>query len=193
MVAALGLNPKEGMSPVAIRDLFSALDDAPSSTAEPVSVLIVGGAAISLQWNAARVTNDVDVISDHLPAEVRQAAARVAVDHEGVGPNWLNDAAIVARPTGPVPEEPTLIYQGRNLLVSGAGPRYVLAMKLFSGRWADRRDLHLLFDAANIESRDELDRLVTQAYPGVPIHTAARLLIDETWEAYITTRSQHPG
>ena len=53
MVAALGLNPKEGMSPVAIRDLFSALDDALSSTAEPVSVLIVGGAAISLQWNAA--------------------------------------------------------------------------------------------------------------------------------------------
>ena len=59
----------------------------------PLDMLAVGGAAISLQWNPGRLTNDVDVVSEGLPPELWAAVARVAADREDVQPDWLNAAA----------------------------------------------------------------------------------------------------
>jgi len=61
--------------------------------AQPFDLLAVGGAAIALQWDPGRVTDDVDVISDLLPADLWEGAAAVAASRDDVRADWLNDAA----------------------------------------------------------------------------------------------------
>ena len=50
--------------------------------------MIAGGAAIALRV-PSRVTGDVDVVSEGMPAAVRRAAERVASRH-GLRPDWIN-------------------------------------------------------------------------------------------------------
>lgn len=182
-MAAVGLIP-ESFTPDDLGGLFAALDSKLGVRDDPVRLLVVGGAAIALRWNPERLTKDVDVVSDWLPTEVRAAVAAVALEREGVPPGWLNDAAFVSRPPGPMPEEPTVVYRGENLTVSVAGPRYVLAMKVFSRRWVDRRDLPVLLEAAGVGTRNELDVLVDEAYPELSLRPTARCFMDDAWAAY---------
>ena len=178
-----------GLTPARIRELLDALDTELGDLAEPFDLLVVGGAAIAMQWNPRRLTNDIDVVSTELPRELPAAVARVAADRAGVVTNWLNDAAVVAAPIGSISVAPTLFYQGRNFTVHVAGASYVLAMKLLAGRRSDRQDLQILIKAASVASRDELVELVDRAYPGVPLHYAARRLLDEAWDEYARARS----
>ena len=71
-----------------LRQLFAEVDQ--ELTAD-VSVLIGGGAAMTLLWGT-RGTNDVDVVSDDMTPELRAAVARVGA-REGIGEDWLNDGA----------------------------------------------------------------------------------------------------
>lgn len=49
--------------------LFQAVDAGlhGSDIRSPVKIVIVGGAAIALQWNPRRTTYDVDVVSEGIP------------------------------------------------------------------------------------------------------------------------------
>ena len=76
-----------------------ALDTKLAPQPHPLDILVVGGAAIALLWNPNRLTRYVDVV-ERLPGVVEQAAAAVAAETEGLSLRWLNDAAVVARPTG---------------------------------------------------------------------------------------------
>lgn len=190
-MAPLGLTSDAGrLSPDQIAGLFAAVDSKLEPRAKPVEVLVVGGAAIALLWNPSRLTRDVDVVTDRVPDEVWRAAAEVAAETEGLAPSWFNAAALVARPTGPIPDEPTIVYSGTNLVVSVAGPRFLLAMKVFSGRpEADADDLPVLFDAARITSIDDLHDLYREAYPGVPLHQTAERLMEQAWNDYAANRA----
>lgn len=70
-MASLGLNPDSGFSAAQWYSLLGALDrwtvDALGEVDEPYALLVVGGAAISMQWNPRRLTHDVDVVSEGLP------------------------------------------------------------------------------------------------------------------------------
>ena len=172
------------LSPSQISDLFAALDSKLPPRAVPVDLLLVGGAAISFQWNPDRLTRDVDVV-DPLPEDV---VAAVAADTEGLSTHWLNDGAMVARPLGSIPRSPTVVYAGSALTVSTAGAPYVLAMKVTAGRNADRADLPVLFAAAEVTSVDDVYALQRLAYPGVPLHAAARRLTEQAWADYARAR-----
>lgn len=63
-------------------------------------VYIVGGAAIALQHDGRRTTDDVDALA--APAGAVGAAAREVAAEEGLPDNWLNDAARAWIP--PLPE-----------------------------------------------------------------------------------------
>ncbi len=99
--------------------------------AEPVRLYIGGGAAMSTMY-AQRLTNDVDVMSEGMTAEVRAAAEQISQRHAGLDDRWLNDDAKVVRVNVPMDER--LIFEGRNLSVYAAGPRYLLAAKLTANR-----------------------------------------------------------
>ena len=95
-MVALGLTPDEGLTPAQLYGLMGALDQWLVSEVGkmPTSfeLLVVGGAAVSLQWDPARLTNDVDVISDRLPRALWEGAASVATSQKGVRTDWLGYA-----------------------------------------------------------------------------------------------------
>lgn len=158
--------------------------------------MIAGGAAVALLWDEQRITNDVDVVSEGMTPQLRAAVSRVAQDY-GLQPDWFNDAAKLKAPALDV-GEPILVFDGARLRVYAAPPRYVLAMKLVSARNIDQRDTPALFRASGIESREELYRLVEDAYPPRLIPAATRYIIDQVWETHSRggiedTGEQKPG
>ena len=62
--------------------------------------------------------------------------------------------------------------------------RYVLVMKLVSARQIDQGDIPALLRASKIESREEMYRLVEDAYPPRFIPAATRYIIDRMWEKH---------
>ena len=188
-MAALGLTPEEGLTPDQLLGLFGALDQwlvrRLGKLAAPFELLVVGGAAISMQWDPGRVTNDVDVVSDRLPGDLWEGAAEVAAGQEGVRPDWLNDAAKIGALSRQVDAGPTLVYEGTNLLVYGASARYVMAMKLVAGREIDLKDLPTLLRAADFESLDEALEWVTRAHSHRLIPVAAQYILEEAWADFL--------
>ncbi len=185
-MAALGLIPDEGLTPAQIYGLMGALDlwliSEMGELAEPCDLLVVGGAAVSLQWNPARLTNDIDVISDMLPGGLWEGAAAVAGAQEGVRLDWLNDAAKIGALSHEVDARPTLLYEGRTLRVYGAGARYVLAMKLVAGREVDLGDLPTLLEAAAFESLDDALEWTARAHSHRQVPVAAQYILEDAWE-----------
>ena len=149
----------------------------------PVEIVIVGGAAVAMQWNRRRTTYDVDVVSEDIPVELWGVVADVG-ERVGLDSNWLNAAARVKAPTGSTPGEPTEIYRGPNLRVYGASPHFVLAMKLLSGRDVDLRDMPALLEAARPRIRDDLYDLVERAYPNRQIPASTQYIIEQVWTDY---------
>lgn len=89
-----------------------------------------------------RLTGDMDIISEGMHNDLRQACETVALKHN-LAPDWINDGAKGF--TVSVDLEPERIFTGQRLILDSAGPRYLLAMKLLSGRRADEEDcIHLI-------------------------------------------------
>ena len=190
-MAALGLSDNPNLLDVErIGGLFQAVNAGLSASGlrAPVEIVVVGGAAVAMQWNRRRTTYDVDVVSEGIPGVFWDVVA--AVGHgQDLGADWLNAAARIKAPTGPTPGEPSELYVGSHLRVYGANCHYVLAMKLVSGRMIDRDDMPALMEAARPTSRDALYDLVERAYPNVQIPTSARYIIEEVWADYVAA---HP-
>lgn len=147
----------------------------------PYHILVVGGAAIAMQWDHARMTNDVDVVSDDLASELREGVAAVAAKQRGVRTDWLNDAAKIGSLSPQVDPDPCLIYKGTKLMVYGASARYVMAMKLVAHRPIDLEDLPILLREADFESLEEALEWVARAHSHRPIPVAAQYLLEELW------------
>lgn len=100
-------------------------------------VIIAGGAAIVLLYNARNSTKDVDVVafSPSDPVPIRAAALRVS-DSLGLPENWLNDGAkgyLHGLRRGEI------VLEQPNLLVRTLAPEQLLAMKLCA--WRDDVDI----------------------------------------------------
>ena len=142
-------------------ELDAELDGAASS--RPKANLMVGGGFVMATRMSARMTGDIDIISDDLDAEMRSAAARVAQTH-GIPGDWLNDgpkAFAVALEHAEVP-----VYGGRNFTLVSPGERYILAMKLAAARVQDEADAVLLVRELRISDLGELLDLIESALPG---------------------------
>ncbi|MDE0171390.1 MAG: hypothetical protein OXS29_18085 [bacterium] len=186
-MASLGLNPDSGFSAAQWYSLLGALDrwtvDALGEVDEPYALLVVGGAAISMQWNPRRLTHDVDVVSEGLPPALWKGAAEVAAGIEGVRADWINNAAKIKVLSPLVDADPTLLYEGRNLRVYGASARYVTAMKAFAGRPWDLEDLPGVLAESRFESLDEAFAWVERAHAGRQVPVSAQYYLQDAWDA----------
>ncbi len=174
-----------------IGELFQAVDAGlhGAGLRSPVEIVVVGGAAIALQWNRARTTYDVDVVSEGIPSAFWRVVEAVGRD-EGLEDGWLNAAARVKAPPGPTPGEPRSVYLGSNLRVYGASAHYVLAMKLLAGRETDRADTPTLLEAPSRRARTSCTTFDgDQAYPAAQIPASTSYIIDQVWEDHIRS---HP-
>ena len=178
-----------GFSAEQLPALFRELDAELASEIldTPCRIVIAGGAAIALRV-PSRVTGDVDVVSDGMPAAVRRAAERVASRH-GLRPDWINDAAKLK--TVAVAADPEPVFEGARLVVESAGPRYLLAMKLVSARPVDKADCVALVKELGIDHVDELLGLIEEAVPWKPNRTVTmRYFAEEVVEEATRSHSR---
>ncbi|MEZ5086910.1 MAG: DUF6036 family nucleotidyltransferase [Tessaracoccus sp.] len=131
------------------------------------SIYIVGGAAMALEFDARRITRDVD-------ADVRsggdafwEAVAAVA-DRHGLSLDWINSraAAFFSNESDTDAHELTL----PGLRIAVASPRHLIAMKLRAMRRRDIDDLETLFRHLRITSPEEAaaihDEFFDESYMG---------------------------
>ncbi|MCY4104971.1 MAG: hypothetical protein OXG55_17185 [bacterium] len=126
-----------------------------------VEIAAIGGGVLALRW-ADRATADLDVVSESMPLALRSAAARVAGRHN-LRPDWINDAAKIKTPD--LDPQLELLFAGDRLTVYGAGPRYLLATKLFAARAHDFDDALRLAAETGITDADDMLDLLADAYP----------------------------
>ena len=159
-----------------IRTALVALDEELGRSGVRGELFVVGGAAMALAYDARRATVDVD--ATFLPAsEVRHAARRVA-DQLGLEPDWLNDGAKAFMP-GNDPNQ-VGVFEGNNLSVAAASPRYLLSMKLLAARVdRDQDDIRALYELCGFTTAEEGLRLLDTTYPDHVIAPRAQFLLQE--------------
>ncbi|MCY4515860.1 MAG: hypothetical protein OXB99_01325 [Acidimicrobiaceae bacterium] len=146
-------------------DLFEEVDDVLSEEASPgvmYVLYVIGGVAMGALFDG-RMTQDVDVATAEIPPQVLEAASAVA-RRRNIAANWINNqaAGFVEAELPPSAFDP--IYEGRCLLVRGASPRILLALKLMSGRGRDIADIIELADATGNRSTGALVSLCDQVF-----------------------------
>lgn len=104
-------------------------------------VLLLGGAATCLAYDARGMTQDVDAVFE--PKAVVRAEATGVADELGLAPDWLNDAAKGFMSMAPMGER-RAVLEIPGLRVWAPPPDYIFAMKCLAARSEDRRDIQML-------------------------------------------------
>jgi hypothetical protein len=144
-------------------------------------IVLAGGAALVLLYNAREATRDVDVVVSAGSAnaqEIREAACRVAATL-ALPEDWLNDGA-KGYLKGFLPGE--VLLDRPPLLVRALGPQQLLAMKLSAWRDdVDISDARLLLPEIQ-GGRDEVWSAIEPfLVPGRELK--ARYAFDDLWES----------
>lgn len=160
-----------------LRELIAAL----AHTGEAVQLRIVGGAAISLAYNAARAST-VDIDAVLTPRDVILDAASTIADKRGWVKDWLNDSARIFVPEGFGHRTPEWIPlpspEGVDVFVASA--ETLLAMKLKAAMRRGLRevaDLRVLLAITGIGSVDEADELLDAFFPSDALTEKARQVV----------------
>jgi hypothetical protein len=99
-------------------------------------------------------------------------------DELGLEPDWLNDGAKSFMP-GNDPNQIS-VFDGNNLSVAAASPRYLLAMKLLAARVdRDQDDIRALYELCGFSTAEEGLRLLEMTYPSHVIAPRAQFLLQE--------------
>ena len=125
---------------------FTALGERLVRRGVVADLFIVGGAAMALAYDAARVTRDVDAMfKPH--GIVHEEAMRVATDL-GLPRWWLNEQASTYI-SGKEDADKRRVFDHPGLRVMAASPRHIFAMKALTARTRDIDDLRLLADTSS--------------------------------------------
>jgi hypothetical protein len=131
---------------------------------------------MALAYSTRRVTRDIAAVFEPKLA-IYQAAERVA-ERLDLPEDWLNDGVKgflpgADRDAAPLPEI-------TGIEVTGASPRYPLAMKLLAMRVGeDDDDIRILLRQTGIASPDEALALLARMYPSHEPPLKTRLFLDE--------------
>ena len=158
-------------------DIRALLDDLAAELAARgarAGLLLVGGAALAVAYDATRAARDLDAM--FIPTNVvRQAAA---AEHRELAEDWLNDAVKGFLP-GPGPDAQRF-SSSDSLIADVASPGHPLAMTLFAARAEiDAEDIILPYRQLGFTTVDEGLDLVEQACPGRPIPAKVKFLRTE--------------
>jgi len=156
-----------------------ALSDELEGSTDPAEVLVLGGAALVLLYEARDSTKDVDVLVEGSTsrAEIRSAAIRVA-SSLGLPEDWLNDAAkgfVHGLSPG------ATLLETPSLLVRALAPEQLLAMKLCAWRDdIDIADARLLLGKLEGAHDEIWARVEPHLVPGRELK--ARYAFEDLWE-----------
>jgi hypothetical protein len=147
-----------------LRRLFELLNKELSRSGTQGELFLVGGAVMCLAYSARPSTQNVDALF-RPPAQVREAAARVAVRAK-VNPDWLNDA-VKGFMSSQGDFAPFLELDHLRIMV--AQPEYLLAMKSSAMRigpeFHDEEDIRYLLRLLEIRTYEKAIATITKYYP----------------------------
>jgi predicted nucleotidyltransferase len=123
---------------------------------------VVGGAAMTLAYDAKRVTRDVDALL--IPHGVVVEEAHAVADELGLPYWWLNEQASVYI-SGKEDPGKRRVFDHPGLRVMAASPEHIFAMKALAARARDIDDLRRLAEIVGIRSVEEALRLCVDFYP----------------------------
>jgi hypothetical protein len=134
------------------------------------------GAAMAIAYDARRTTTDVDAVI--VPSkEVRIAASRVA-EELGLEDDWLNDSVKGFIPG--VDIEQVGVFEGTNLHVDAASPRFLLNMKLMASRTErDLDDIKALYELCGLSTAEEGLSILESFYSQELILPRVQFLLQE--------------
>jgi hypothetical protein len=147
-----------------LRRLFELLNKELGRSGTQGELFLVGGAVMCLAYAARPSTQDVDALF-RPPAQVREAAARVAIQAK-VKADWLNDAVKgFMSPRGDF----AAFLELDHLRIMMAQPEYLLAMKCLAMRigaeFHDEDDIRYLLRLLEVRNCEEAVAIITKYYP----------------------------
>ncbi len=159
-----------------ILNAFELLDDELRRMGIEADLFVVGRAAMAVAYDARRATTDVDAV--FVPSkEVRTATSRVA-EELGLEEDWLNDGVKAFLPGKDA--EQVGVYEGANLHVAAASPRFLSAMKLMASRTErDLDDMKTLYEICGLTTAEEGLEVLESFYPQNLILPRVQFLLQE--------------
>lgn len=161
-----------------IRRAFAVLSEELERHGQHAEIVVVGGAALVLLFDARESTKDVDAYFVKPEASVIRDAAEAVADRLNLPADWLNDGAKAYLVTVTAGE---LLYHSRGLTVRAASTAQLLAMKLAAWRDAvDRGDAKLLLSQM-AGSADDIWAAVKPFVPSRQLDKAS-YAFEDLWE-----------
>jgi hypothetical protein len=160
---------------------FTALGERLARRGIVADVYIVGGAAMSLAFDARRATRDVDAL--FTPHGVVLEEAQAVARELGLPRSWLNEQASVYISTRS-DREARPVFEHRGLRVSAASPSHLLAMKILSARrYADLDDAVLLLRILGFTSLKQVEEVCSTVFPQEPLTDRSQLFAEDALSA----------
>ena len=156
---------------------FSSLARQLAARGVRAHIYIAGSAPLVLAHRRSRTTRDVDALAIDPRGPVLESARAVARE-QGLPDDWLNDQ-IRFVPILPPRRDPRaeVLFDSESLVVTGASPAHILAMKVRAARPRDLEDIKMLARELGIATMAEVREIHAAAYPydGIPVAAVDRV------------------
>jgi hypothetical protein len=166
----------------AITELLTEVARRIDGAGQSASILLVGGAAIAVEYGDRPATRDVD--AGFAPADVVVAAAADVARARGLPADWLNDKVNMWMPHHGVQEtEWRIVHRQGEVFIRVAPAEVLLAMKLLAGRGRrDAHDIKLLLGVCEVRSIAEAHAIFDRYYPDDEVAPRAMAILREQFD-----------
>ena len=136
------------------------------------TIILFGGALMVTQIGNRKSTQDIDVViatNDQRTYQAVQQAIALVAKEKRLPPAWLNDDVTIVVDQIGKPKSPKHWKTFANLTVYIPELEYMLALKLFSGRPQDDRDIQAIAQRLNIRSKAQAWSTVNEYIPSTQL------------------------
>lgn len=164
-----------------ILEYFEIINERLAAIEKYGEILLVGGAALTLVYNARNSTQDIDAIFEP-KVDMRNIIKEIAYDYD-LDDDWLNDGAKAF--ITPYMDR-VLVKSYSNLRVESVDAEGLLAMKLSSARSLskDMDDAITLMKYLKIKSKDDLFEILEQYIDPNRLTPQVEYFTEEAFEKY---------
>ena len=145
------------------------------------TVILLGGALMVTQVRNRKTTQDIDVViatNDRYTYQAVQQAIGLVATEQKLPATWLNDDVTIVVDQIGKPRAPRHWKTFANLAVYIPEFEYVLALKLFSGRPQDDRDIQALAKRLKIRTKTQARSIVNRYIPSPQLNQRSTYTTD---------------